>query len=121
MRFGSTPTWPSRCRRKAPSWYDAPGEIRPGNCGCVRSSMAYDEALAGRVRLALRGQPGIAERKMFGGVAFLRNGRMCCGVVGQDLVVRVIESDMEKALRERHVRPMDFTGRPMRGFVYVSR
>ena len=57
---------------------------------------------------------------MFGGLAFLRHGRMCCGIVGQDLMVRVVEKDMPLALRRAHVRPMDFTGRPLRGFVYVA-
>jgi TfoX/Sxy family transcriptional regulator of competence genes len=81
--------------------------------------MPYDEQLAARIRRALR-RSDIAERKMFGGVTFLRNGRMCCGVVGQDLVVRILEEDMPSALRRAHVRPMDFTGRPLRGFVYVG-
>lgn len=57
---------------------------------------------------------------MFGGLAFLHGGRMCCGIVGGDLVVRVLAEEMEDALGRPHVRPMDFTGRPMRGFVYVS-
>jgi TfoX/Sxy family transcriptional regulator of competence genes len=57
---------------------------------------------------------------MFGGVAFLCNGRMCCGVAGDDLVVRVVESEMSRALARPHVRPMDLTGRPLRGFVFVS-
>jgi TfoX N-terminal domain len=57
---------------------------------------------------------------MFGGVAFLCNGRMCCGVAGSDLVVRVVEAEMPRALTRPHVRPMDLTGRPLRGFVFVS-
>lgn len=82
--------------------------------------MAYDERLASRIRRALRTHRDITERKMFGGLSFLRGGRMCCGVVGGDLVVRVIDEEMAAALRRAHVRPMGFTGRPMRGFVYVS-
>ena len=62
----------------------------------------------------------MTERKMFGGLAFLRAGRMCCGIVGQDLMVRVAEAEMPEARRQRHVRPMDFTGKPLRGFVYVA-
>ena len=82
--------------------------------------MAYDERLATRIRRVLSTRRDITERRMFGGLAFLRGGRMCCGVVGQDLVVRLVDEEMTAALRRAHVRPMDFTGRPMRGFVYVS-
>lgn len=62
----------------------------------------------------------VAERRMFGGLTFLCRGRMCCGIVGSDLMVRVPDDEYEAVMRERHVRPMDFTGRPLRGFVYVS-
>jgi TfoX/Sxy family transcriptional regulator of competence genes len=82
--------------------------------------MAYDEKLARRLRGVLDGRSGVTERKMFGGLAFLLRGRMFCGVIGRDLVVRVGKERYEEALRERHVRPMDFTGRPMKGYVYVG-
>jgi TfoX/Sxy family transcriptional regulator of competence genes len=82
--------------------------------------MAYDEQLAERVRRALGERPDITERKMFGGLTFLREGRMCCGIVGQELMVRVIEAEMPAVMRQRHVRPMDFTGKPLRGFVFVA-
>ena len=82
--------------------------------------MPYDEELAARVRQVLRDRTDITERKMFGGLAFLRHGKMCFGIVGQDLIVRVVEKDMPLALRRAHVRPMDFTGRPLREFVYVA-
>ena len=82
--------------------------------------MAYDETLAERIRSALDGTPGIEERKMFGGLAFLIHGRMCCGVIGSDFMVRVPLEKFEIALRKAHVRPMDFTGKPVRGFVYVG-
>jgi len=82
--------------------------------------MAYDEQLADRVRAALRGRAGITERRMMGGLAFLCHGRMCGGVLGCDLVVRVGRDEMEAVLRRRHVRPMDFTGRPLAGFAYVA-
>lgn len=82
--------------------------------------MAYDEKLAERTRRILESHSDITERRMFGGLAFLCDGRMCCGVVGGDLVVRVVAAEVERALGRPHVRPMDFTGRPMRGFVYVS-
>jgi TfoX N-terminal domain len=82
--------------------------------------MAYDERLAQRIRQTFGTRPDVAERKMFGGLTFLCDGRMCCGVVGADLMVRVAEDQFDKVLRRRHVRPMDFTGQPMRGFVFVS-
>jgi len=58
---------------------------------------------------------------MFGGLAFMVNGHMCCGVVGQDLMVRVGPDLYERALKRPNARPMNFTGRPLRGFVYVAR
>jgi TfoX/Sxy family transcriptional regulator of competence genes len=82
--------------------------------------MPYNEILAGRIRRTLARRSDITECKMFGGVAFLCNGRMCCGVAGSDLVVRIVESEMLRALARPHVRPMDLTGRPLRGFVFVS-
>jgi hypothetical protein len=57
---------------------------------------------------------------MFGGLAFLVNGHMCCGIVGKDLMVRTGPDDYKTAVTRPHARPMDFTGRPMRGFVYVD-
>ncbi len=82
--------------------------------------MAYDEHLAARVRRLLTPFPEISERKMFGGLAFLLRGNMACGVVGGELMVRVGRESYEAALLEPHAREMDFTGRPLRGFVYVS-
>jgi hypothetical protein len=82
--------------------------------------MAYDERLAERIRRVFEERRDIAERKMFGGLAFLCRGRMCCGVVGNDLMVRVAADEFDAIMRRRHVRPMDFTGKPFRGFVYVS-
>jgi TfoX/Sxy family transcriptional regulator of competence genes len=80
----------------------------------------YDETLAGRLRKALGSRPDVSERKMFGGLAFLCHGRMCCGIIGDDLVVRVMAEDMPQVMKSPHVRPMDFTGRPLKGFVYVA-
>lgn len=57
---------------------------------------------------------------MFGGLAFLWRGRMCCGIAGSDLIVRVARDEYEAILSEPYVRPMDFTGKPLRGFVYVA-
>jgi TfoX/Sxy family transcriptional regulator of competence genes len=83
--------------------------------------MVYDERLADRVRRALGARDGIAEKKMFGGVAFLHRGKMFVGVTNDDLMVRVGPELHERALAEAHVRPMDFTGRPMKGYVFVGR
>jgi TfoX/Sxy family transcriptional regulator of competence genes len=82
--------------------------------------MAYNERLAERVREALAGQRGITERKMFGGLAFLAAGKMCVGVLGDELVVRSGAERHADAPRKPHTRPMDFTGRAMTGMVYVS-
>lgn len=82
--------------------------------------MAYDEALAARIRQALDEWSGVAEKKMFGGVAFMLHGKMFCGVVKDDLMVRVGPEQHESSLAQPHVRPMDFTGRPMKGFLYVA-
>ncbi len=82
--------------------------------------MAYDERLADRVRDVLEGDPGVGERKMFGGIAFMVDGHMACGVAGDELMLRLGAEGAEAALRRRHVRPMDFTGRPMKGMVFVA-
>ena len=82
--------------------------------------MAYDEGLAQRIREALDGRADVSEKKMFGGLAFLLGGKMCVGVVKGELMVRVGPEGYERAVREPHARKMDFTGRPMKGFVYVA-
>lgn len=87
--------------------------------------MAYDELLAERLRTAIlrtspRNGERLDERKMFGGVALLLDGSMCCGVIGRDLVVRTGAAGADAALRKPHARPMDFTGKPLKGFVYVD-
>lgn len=82
--------------------------------------MAYDEKLADRVRSALAGRKRITEKKMFGGLTFLLGGCMCCGVLEDKLVVRVGPDRYAAALARPHVRPMDFTGKPLSGFVYVG-
>jgi len=82
--------------------------------------VAYSEDLAERVRDELAPRAEVVERKMFGGVAWMLRGNMACGVIGDDLLVRLDRGEVEEALAEEHVRPMDFTGRPMRGFVIVE-
>lgn len=83
--------------------------------------MAYDERLAERVRgLITLTHPGATERKMFGGLAFMVGGNMACGVIGEDLIVRLGDEDGPKALREEGVREFDFTGKAMKSIVYVG-
>lgn len=82
--------------------------------------MAYDEALSERIRLALAGRDGLSEKKMFGGLAFLLNGNMCVGVHESELIARLGPEGGDRALDELHTRPMDFTGRPMKGWVIIE-
>lgn len=82
--------------------------------------MAYDPTLADRVRRLVAGRPGVTEKAMFGGLAFLLGGRMFCGVLGRDLLARVGPGGHDAAMAREHVRIMDFTGRPMRGYVFVG-
>jgi hypothetical protein len=83
--------------------------------------MAFDGELAGRVRSLLEARADVAERRMFGGVAFLIAGNMTCGVHGEDLIARLTPADGDELLAsEPGVRPMDFTGRPMRGWLFVA-
>ncbi len=82
--------------------------------------MAYDEELAERVRDVLSARSEVSERKMFGGIAFMLAGNMACGVLGEKLIVRLGDEEGEKALAEDGVRPFDFTGKPMKGIVYVA-
>lgn len=82
--------------------------------------MAFDEGLAQRIRDCLHQRRGITERKMFGGLAFMANGHMFVGVTGENLMARVGSGGYESALKKRHVREMDFTGKPMVGYVYVD-
>jgi TfoX/Sxy family transcriptional regulator of competence genes len=82
--------------------------------------VTYDEQLADRVREQLSARADVSERKMFGGIAFMVAGNMACGVLGEDLIVRLGDEEGEKAVREDGVRPFDFTGKPMKRIVYVS-
>ena len=81
--------------------------------------MAYDEDLADRVRAALPDGEEVTERRMFGGLAFMLGGHMFCGVVKDTLMLRLGPEGAARALGQPHVRPMDFTGRPMKGMVFV--
>ena len=83
--------------------------------------MAVSEILADRVRTLLANEEGLCEKKMFGGLCFLVHGNMACGITGDnDLMLRVGPEAYEAALEQPGVRPMDFTGRPMKGMVFVD-
>ena len=82
--------------------------------------MAYNIELAERIQEQLQDVGGIVEKKMFGGVGFLLNGNMVCGVHGEDMIVRVGEA-FDELLSHPHTRPFDMTGRPMKGWLIVER
>ncbi len=83
--------------------------------------MAYDETLAQRMREVLADEPGVVEKKMFGGLAFMVRGNMCCGIVKDELMLRVGKDLFDEAMARPHSRVMDFTHRPMPGMVYVEK
>jgi hypothetical protein len=83
-------------------------------------AVPFDEQLAYRIRGQVGGDPSMSERKMFGGLCFMTSGNMCFGVVGEDLMVRVGPDKWEESLAMPFAREMDFTGRSMRGMVFVS-
>ena len=80
----------------------------------------FDETLAERVRVAIGPRPDVVERKMFGGLAFMIGGNMACGIAKNELMLRVGPDAWQDALEKPHTRPMDFTGRPLKGMVYVT-
>ncbi len=82
--------------------------------------MAYSEDLAQLIRPNFSGRTDVVEKKMFGGLAFMLGGHLCCGVAGDELMVRVGSEAYDSLLRKNHVRGMDFTGRPVRGMIYVA-
>lgn len=82
--------------------------------------MAYDEGLAHRLREIFAERDDIVERKMFGGLAFMLSGNMCCGVLGDELMARVGPDQYASVLKLPHARQMDFTGKALKGFVYVT-
>jgi TfoX/Sxy family transcriptional regulator of competence genes len=82
--------------------------------------MAYDDKLASRVRKALEKQRGVTEKKMFGGLCFMLGDAMCCGIVGGELMARVGADRYAEALARPGARPMDFSGKPMVGYVFVG-
>ncbi|MCB0527111.1 MAG: TfoX/Sxy family protein [Saprospiraceae bacterium] len=82
--------------------------------------MAYNELLADRIRVALAAHSDLEEKKMFGGLAFMYKGKMACGIVKDELMVRVVASRYESSLEKPHCREMDFTGKALKGFLYIA-
>ncbi len=82
--------------------------------------MPYNEKLANRIREALSEQKNVEEKKMMGGLTFMVNGKMCVGILNDDLMVRFNPELHDVVLEKKGCREMDFTGRPMRGFVFVG-
>lgn len=82
--------------------------------------MAFDEKLAQRIGKLLANQKGITEKKMFGGIGFLLNGNMCCGVYKKEMIVRIDPEQTDDALAKPHTRIFDITGKPMKGWILVE-
>lgn len=82
--------------------------------------MAYNEQLAERVREHFSEHRKVEEKKMMGGLTFMVNSKMCVGILNDDLMLRIAPEEYEKALQRTGCREMDFTGRPMKGFVFVG-
>jgi TfoX/Sxy family transcriptional regulator of competence genes len=82
--------------------------------------MAYNEKLADRIRELLSFKRKVEEKKMMGGLTFMVNNKMCVGIAGDDLMARIDPDIYESALKKKGCREMDFTGRPMRGFVFID-
>ena len=82
--------------------------------------MAYSEQLAEKIRGAFRRVPRVEEKKMMGGLTFMVNGKMCVGVSKDDLMVRLDPTAYDTALKKKGCRPMDFTGKSMKGFVFIG-
>lgn len=82
--------------------------------------MSYDEGLAERIRELFQDRADVEEKKMFGGLCFMVSNHMCCGIVNETLMARVGPDNYEKCLAKKHASEMDFTGKAMKGMVYVS-
>lgn len=82
--------------------------------------MAYDEGLAERLRAYFDGRDDVREKRMFGGLCFMVAGNMCCGIVKDTLMARVGPDQYDECLQQPYATEMDFTGKPMRGMIYVA-
>jgi TfoX N-terminal domain len=102
-----------RCSRPATAGLASLPPRVNSNLDRAKELMAYDEKLAQRIREALAGSAAITEKKMFGGIAFLHRGLMFVGVSDSSLMARVGKANHADSLSRKHVREMDFTGKPM--------
>ena len=82
--------------------------------------MSYNEELAERIRAYFHGRDDVEEKSMFGGLAFMVDGHMCVGAIGDRLMARIGPTIYENALKDMHVSIMDFTGKPLKGYVYIE-
>jgi TfoX/Sxy family transcriptional regulator of competence genes len=82
--------------------------------------MAYDKKLADRIRKSLGKQPKLTEREMFGGIGFMLRGNMACGVIGDELMVRIAKEETDAAIKKPGARIFDFSGRPSPGWILVN-
>jgi len=82
--------------------------------------VAYDEQLAERIRRYVKRRKGVDEKRIFGGLCLMLNGHMCCGIDKDRLMVRVLADRYEVLLKKAHARKMDFTGKPLKGFLFIS-
>ncbi len=83
--------------------------------------MSFDTKIADRIRKKLGKRKGLTEKKMFGGIAFMVNGNMCCGVHRDKMIVRVDPEETDVVLKEKHTRIFDLSGgRPMKGWILVQ-
>jgi TfoX/Sxy family transcriptional regulator of competence genes len=82
--------------------------------------MAYNEALADRIRESIADQPNVEEKKMMGGLTFMVNDKMCVGILKDDLMIRIDPEIEAQVLEKPAARQMDFTGRPMKGYILVD-
>src|SRR5262245_11161815 len=82
--------------------------------------MPYDETLITKIRQLLGSKKHLTEQKMFGGIAFLLSGNVCCGAWGEFLILRLGEDMARQVLGEQDTRPFDITGRPMRGWAMAE-
>ena len=82
--------------------------------------MAYDISLAERIRKVLRGRSKLTEKQAFGGISFMLNGNVACGVIGGEMMVRVGPAAHEQAVHQPHARIFDFSGRPSKGWIMVA-
>ncbi len=82
--------------------------------------MAYHERLAERIRAYFKCRRGVDEKRMFGGLCFMLDGHMCCGIEKDRLMVRVMPDRYDALLKKPHAHKMDFTGKPLKGFLFIS-